>query len=650
MQTKTTKSLLATVVIMLLLCMIPNLPAKADDAYCSFTGQEYFAIDPEGNLTAYTGAAVDVIVPPMVAGVEVRGITTAFMNNENIESLVLPDSLQIIGDGAFTNCGSLSSIGVYTLIPQEQLALEAANGTWISKSSRITETVGASTNYYYIVSNGNKAVLPSHLSYVGTMAFRGTISLGGFVTNPLCAAVKAGSDTCTLKDVTGADVTYNYGPLLLSANGTTLLRWASAYHHAGEYSLPEGIVAIADCACEHADDVQGFAIPSTVTTIGAYAFSEGNNINTITFAENSQVTTIGEYAFAYNDNLKSELPASVTTLGVYCYSNCQNLILDISKSSLTAIPDYCFYECNNYHFTTFPETLTSIGKYAFYACDNINNVYFTDKIKSIGEGAFKDCQNLHSIKIPEGLTVLKADTFSGCQNLNEIELPDSLKKIESGAFEDCENIHKLVIPPNVTYIAPDSFEGVKVEAIDASQNAYAMSKIPGLAIKKGSPITYKTIKYSVVNPSKKSATVQVIGCTNKNIKKLTIPATIKFGGVTYKVVSIKNSAFKKYKKLQSITIGNNVTAIGNNAFQNCPKLTSVTIGSKVKTIGSAAFASDKALKTIRVKSKYITKVGTNALKGISSKATITLNKSKYTKLKKLFSKKGQPKTVKYKKG
>ncbi len=457
-------------------------------------------------------------------------------------------------------------------------------------------------------------------------------------------------DTCTIKDLQGTEITYGYGPLLLSGDGSVMYRWASAYHYAGEYVLPEGILSILDCSAEHANDVQGFKIPSTATTIGNYAFSQGNNINTITFPENAQVTTIGAWAFAYNSNLHSALPKSVTTLGEYCFSNCVNMELSIENSSLTAIPDYCFYECNNYHFTTFPPTLSSIGKYAFYNCDNINNVYFTDGITYIGEGAFKDCQNLHEIKVPEGLTTLEADTFAGCQNLEVIELPDSLKRIETGAFQDCQNIKELVIPPNVDYIAPDSFDGVHPEEIDTSENDYAQKNLPGVLPKKNEIIIVNGLKYKVTKSSKKTGTVQITGAVSKKITTLTIPSAITYRTFGFKVTSIKAKAFNGYKKLKTVTIGNNVASIGSAAFKNNKKLKKVTIGKKVKTIGKEAFSGDKALKTIKIKSKVLKSVKKNAFKGINKKAIITLPKSKYTKLKKLLKGKGQPGSVRYKKG
>lgn len=642
---------------LLLSVLFPPAAAAEDNVYKTFTPEGSFTIDAAtGYVTGYVGAEETVILPAVIQGVPVNGISTAFTDNKTLKTLMIPDTVQVFGDGAFSGCSALSTIAAYSRISDETLAAEAADlaaNPWktIDKTKRIEAANADGTfTYYYITMCSGRVLLPTALTYVGAMAFRGTTAVSGFIVPAGNTAFKTSADTTVdINDISGNPVTYNMGALLLSADGTVMYRWASAYHYAGEYALPEGIVIIPDCAAEHANDVQGFKIPSTVTTIGAYAFCQGNNINTITFAENAQVTTIGAWAFANNSNLHSALPASVTTLGEYCFASCVNMELSIENSSLTAIPDYCFYECNNYHFTTFPPTLTSIGKYAFYDCDNINNVYFTDQITSIGEGAFKDCGNLHEIEVPEGLTTLEAETFAGCQNLNKIVLPDSLKEIESGAFSGCNNVHELVIPKGVEYIAPDSFEGVNPENIDVSQNEYAQQNLPGALEKEGATFTVGKIKYKVTKSSKKSATVQVIGASSKKATSVKIPASVTYRTYKYKVTSIKASAFSGYKKLKTVTIGNEVATIGKNAFKGCTKLTTVTLGSKVKSIGANAFSGDKKLKTLKIKSKVLKTVGKNAFKGINGKAKITVPKSKLSKYKKLLKGKGQPKGVTIKK-
>ena len=78
-------------------------------------------------------------------------------------------------------------------------------------------------------------------------------------------------------------------------------------------------------------------------------------------------------------------------------------------------------------------------------------------------------------------------------------------------------------------------------------------------------------------------------------------------GITYKVTSIAANAFRKNKKVTTVTIGKNVTAIGSKAFYNCSGLTALAIPSKVEKIGKHAFEGCSLLKTIRINTKRLTK-------------------------------------------
>ncbi len=107
---------------------------------------------------------------------------------------------------------------------------------------------------------------------------------------------------------------------------------------------------------------------------------------------------------------------------------------------------------------------------------------------------------------------------------------------------------------------------------------------------------------------------------------LTIPATVKLNGKTYKVTGIAKNAFKNHKALKKITIGKNVTSIGNNAFYGCKKLTSVKIGSNVTTIGDSAFYKCTALTKVTIPSKVKT-IGKSAFASCTKLKTVTIGKN-----------------------
>ena len=111
---------------------------------------------------------------------------------------------------------------------------------------------------------------------------------------------------------------------------------------------------------------------------------------------------------------------------------------------------------------------------------------------------------------------------------------------------------------------------------------------------------YKITKVIYEDGKLIGGTVTYMRCTNKNIKKVTIPAFIKINGVRF-----------------------NVTKINKKAFKGCSKLKKITI-----------------------KTKKLTKIGSKAFSGIHKKAKIKVPKSKYKKYKKMIRKAKTPKRVK----
>lgn len=96
------------------------------------------------------------------------------------------------------------------------------------------------------------------------------------------------------------------------------------------------------------------------------------------------------------------------------------------------------------------------------------------------------------------------------------------------------------------------------------------------------------------------------------------------------MTSISANAFSGCSKLQTVTIGKNVTFIGDKAFYKCKKLNKIVIPAKVKKIEKEVFSGCSKLKSITIKtSKLTTKsVGAKAFKGIYAKAVIKVPKKK----------------------
>lgn len=120
--------------------------------------------------------------------------------------------------------------------------------------------------------------------------------------------------------------------------------------------------------------------------------------------------------------------------------------------------------------------------------------------------------------------------------------------------------------------------------------------------------------YKVTACSDKVKTVTFTG-SKKQLKSITIPATVTYQNMKFNVTEISKNAFKNQKKLTKVTIGKNVTKIGANAFYGAKNLSKITI-----------------------KSKNLKKIGKNAFKKIKKSATFKVPKGKAKAYKKLLEK------------
>lgn len=242
-------------------------------------------------------------------------------------------------------------------------------------------------------------------------------------------------------------------------------------------------------------------------------------------------------------------------------------------------------------------------------------------------------------------------------------------------------ITDYTVNPSRSFTASDKSVTISYEGKSAALNITVKEKTPEKvpekkpAKQKGANIEQDSMKYTVTDANVNgTGTVAYTGTTNKEVKTIKIPAVITDSetGVTYKVTSIKKNALKNSKALTSVTIGSNVTkieegafssckklkkitipgsvtSIGKSAFKSCSALTTVTIGKKVISIGGSAFSGCKNLKSITIKSTVLKTVGSNAFKGINSKATIKVPSKKKSAYKRLIINKGKaPKKVKIK--
>ena len=455
-------------------------------------------------------------------------------------------------------------------------------------------------------------------------------------------------------------------------------------------TIPGNVKFIGEQAFEDCEALTSVVLEDGVLAIGDMAFSGCKNLTSIKLS--NTLLFIGSCAFSNCKSLTTiEMPDTVLFLGGGAFRRCANLQSVTLSHKLTRIESFCLESCGNLTSLVIPRSVTNLEDGAFQSRfdeptnkrlhsiivedkntkydsrENCNAIIETksntlvkackktvipEDVTSIGDFAFSDFGGLTSITIPKSVTSIKYGAFSNCGNLTSVTIPNSVKSIGEQVFSYCGNLVISCYQDSEIYKYAIN-NNIPVKIIPAAENPWADTKKdeqsgntgnnskpddskqnntePATPAKKGTTLTVssKKIKVKVTSSSKKNPTVTITKFTDKKARKLTIPATVKVKGVTYKVTSISDKAFKGNKKLTTVTIGSNVTKIGKEAFAGCKNLKKITVtAGKLKTISK------------------------NAFKGINKKATITVKGTKKAKtaLKKQLKKKsiGYVKTWKIK--
>lgn len=81
---------------------------------------------------------------------------------------------------------------------------------------------------------------------------------------------------------------------------------------------------------------------------------------------------------------------------------------------------------------------------------------------------------------------------------------------------------------------------------------------------------------------------------------ITVPSTVTYNSVTYKVTAVTGHAFFDCSELQSVSLPNSITSIGYAAFADCPSLSWIELPNNLKEIGTCAFQGCINLRSITV--------------------------------------------------
>ena len=358
-----------------------------------------------------------------------------FLNGEEVNNLVLPESVTSIGESAFLNCTDIESV-----------------------------------------------TIPNSVTAIGKNAFQGCIGLTNLaIPNSVTSIEMAAFRYCSgLKSVTIPNsVTYIGSAVFHDCTGLTSVE------------IPNSLTYISSSLFNGCSSLTSVTIPNSVTSIGSQAFSGCSSLANITIP--NSVTSISEQAFQYCTALTSvTIPNSVSSIEWNTFLGCSGLISVKIPNSVTIIDQGAFYNCCSLTNVTIPNSVTSIGNWAFKGCTNLTSISIPNSVTTIGDEAFRGCSELTNISIGNSVrtighlafllctklqrvqfnavncTSLLSETFPGTVTLSNLHFGDSVQYIPL-------NLPKFSMPDKIL-VLPNSVKSIDVGALNGTCNAIVLGE------------------------------------------------------------------------------------------------------------------------------------------------------------------------------
>ena len=476
-------------------------------------------------------------------------------SRSRVKSAVIAEGVTSIGESAFENCRSLTSVTIPNSVT----------------------SIGWSAFFY--CKSLTSVTIPDSVTSVGAYAFLGCTSLTSVtIPNSVTSIGGCAFDECwSLTSVT----------------------------------IPDSVTSIGDSAFASCTSLTSVTIPDSVTSIGGGAFAwctsltgiwvtEGNShyssdASGVLFSKDK--TTLVQYPGAF---AAYAIPDSVTSIGAGAFGGCTSLTSVTIPDSVTSIGGIAFGNCKSLTSVTIPDSVTSIGDGAFASCTSLTDVYYAGSeaqwkaisISSTGNNGLLTA-NIHYNYVSHTHSYKAVVTAPTCTEkgytTHTCACGDSYVDTYTDALGHAWDNGKVTKEPTETETGVKTFTctrcgETKTEVIPAT--GVVASGTCG-AEGDGSNLTWTLDSEGVLTISGSGGMHDYDGPSSPPWYRSR--SMVKSAVIADGVTSIGEWAFFGCGSLTSVTIPNSVTSIGRYAFYYCTSLTSVTIPDSVTSIGGSAF-------------------------------------------------------------
>ena len=611
-----------------------------------------------------------------------------YLDGSYVWNLYIPYGVQSIPNFAFYQCKCISSVSVpNTVNTIGSSAFEDCTGlTWVSLSEGLSTISGSA----FEGCTGLSAItIPSSVSTISINAFNRCSNLNDIkseIRSPFAIdeSVFSTYSTATLAVPSGTKAAYqstagwnrfsritdgasdsqfsrdgiNY---TVTSSNTVAVQSAASYlktviipssvYNAGTYYT---VTSLANHSFDGRYDITYLHIPSTITSIGEYAFIDcGSNIEVnIESLQSWCNVTFG------NEHSSPLSSASVFYLNGY-------RVTDLAiPYGVQSIPNFAFYQCRTITSLNIPATVTTIGSSAFEDCTSLNWISLSEGLNTISGSAFEGCTGLSAVTIPSTVSTISINAFNRCSNLNdvtsEIQSPfaidasvfstyatatltvprgtksayqntagwNNFSRITDGASENefaRSGIAYVVTSPNtvaVKTVASYLKDVFIPEEVYNEGKFYQVTALAARSFEGRADITYLSIPKTITSIGEYA----FIDCGNNiivNIESLEAWCNVTLGNEHSSPLSSAKALYINNVEMAGVRIPEGATAVPNFSFYQCKSITYLIVPNTVKTIGSSAFEDCTSLTSVSLP-EGLTTISGSAFEGCSGLASITI--------------------------
>ena len=562
---------------------------KTISASCRVTVKEEFKV--EGHyLRSYTGRGDEngVVEIPDDLGITII-YKYAFLNNEYITKIILPDGVEHIMEAAIYGCDNL----VEVVLPDTLNLIDRFGIAWNPKLEKINlENVTTIGDLALYNSPSLKSVELTNVVFLGERAFSNCTALASIdLSNVVYMGNFAFALCSSLQTVITGDATVigNYAfaycdkladiTINSPSIGTVAFGWCSSLKSV-TFNNPVDVIGYG--AFYNCRALESVNFRSTVRVIDDIAFGYCTALSTIVLP--AGLEELGTNSFAYCSALKNvtfSKDAVLNSIGIGVFVNCTRLtalrveegakylsehngiLYDKAMKTVKLVP-YALQDT-----VALPSSVLTIGANSFsysrvssvsmpnveviehgaFYYSQSSNIYIGDNVRYIGELAFY-ASHIRTINLPDGLEYIGSQAFVNCTYLDvgTLVFPESLTYIADRAFAYTRGINKVVFNSTLDYVSDYAF-----------YYCYDLTEVE-----------FKNVKYI--------GSYAFAFCTS--LESLTFPDTIE---------AIGAGVFRGCTALTSVTLPDGLKAVPAETFYGCTSLTSVEIPESVIIIGQSAF-------------------------------------------------------------